>query len=59
VKAQLIGRDPKTDVAVLKIETKETLPAVSFGDSDALRVGEWVMAIGNPFGLESSVTAAS
>jgi serine protease Do len=57
VKAQLVGRDAKTDVAVLRIETKKQLPAVVFGDSEALKVGEWVMAIGNPFGLESSVTA--
>src|SRR5581483_8026261 len=57
VKAQLVGRDAKTDVAVLKIDAKKQLPTVTFGDSDALKVGEWVMAIGNPFGLESSVTA--
>jgi serine protease Do len=55
--AKIVGRDPKTDVAVLKIETDKPLPAISFGDSDAIRVGEWVMAIGNPFGLEFSVTA--
>jgi serine protease Do len=55
--AKIIGRDPKTDVAVLKIETDAPLPAISFGDSEAIRVGEWVMAIGNPFGLEFSVTA--
>jgi serine protease Do len=57
VKARLVGRDPKTDVAVLKIDAKGPFPAVEFGDSEALKVGEWVMAIGNPFGLESSVTA--
>ena len=55
--AVLIGHDPKTDLALLKVETDEPLPAVSFGDSDALRVGDWVMAIGNPFGLGSTVTA--
>lgn len=55
--AELVGRDPKTDIAVLKIETKEDLPVIQFGDSDAVKVGEWVMAIGNPFGLEFSVTA--
>jgi len=55
--AKVIGRDPKTDLAVLKIEPKGTLPAVKLGDSDALRVGEWVMAIGNPFGLSETVTA--
>jgi serine protease Do len=57
VKAKIVGRDPKTDVAVLKIETDKQLPAIPFGDSDVIRVGEWVMAIGNPFGLEFSVTA--
>jgi serine protease Do len=55
--AKLVGRDPKTDVAVLKIEAKGDLQAIPFGDSEALRVGEWVMAIGNPFGLDFSVTA--
>ena len=55
--AVLVGFDPKTDLALLKVETDEPLPAVSFGDSDALRVGDWVMAIGNPFGLGSTVTA--
>ena len=55
--AKLVGRDPKTDVAVLKIEAKGDLQAIPFGDSKALRVGEWVMAIGNPFGLDFSVTA--
>jgi len=55
--AKLIGRDPKTDVALLKVEPKEPLPYVSFGDSDKARVGDWVLAIGNPFGLGGSVTA--
>jgi serine protease Do len=55
--AKIVGRDPKTDLAVLKIEPKGTLPIVKLGDSDALRVGEWVMAIGNPFGLSETVTA--
>jgi serine protease Do len=55
--AKLVGRDPKTDVAVLKIEADNELQAIPFGDSEALRVGEWVMAIGNPFGLDFSVTA--
>lgn len=55
--AVLLGRDPKTDIAVLKIEPEgEELTTVSFGDSDTLRVGEWVMAIGNPFGLGGTVT---
>jgi serine protease Do len=55
--AELVGRDPKTDIAVLKIDAKKDLPTIPFGDSDAVKVGEWVMAIGNPFGLEFSVTA--
>ena len=56
--ATLLGRDPKTDIAVLKFDPEdEVLKAVSFGDSDALRVGDWVLAIGNPFGLGGSVTA--
>jgi serine protease Do len=54
--AKVIGRDPKTDVALIKIEAKKDLPAASLGDSDKLRVGEWVMAIGNPFGLGHTVT---
>lgn len=54
--AQLIGRDEATDLAVLQIEPDEPLPAVSFGDSDALRIGDWVVAIGNPFGLGGSVS---
>jgi serine protease Do len=55
-KAKIIGRDPKTDLAVLKIEAKESLPTVALGDSSVLRVGDWVMAIGNPFGLTNTVT---
>ncbi|MDP7386502.1 MAG: PDZ domain-containing protein, partial [Nitrospinota bacterium] len=54
---KLIGRDPKTDLALLKIEPKKALPFTKFGDSDALRVGDWVVAIGNPFGLSHTVTA--
>ncbi|WP_343519752.1 Do family serine endopeptidase [Sphingomonas sp.] len=54
--AKLIGRDPATDLAVLKIEGRN-LPFVRFGDSDRARVGDWVVAIGNPFGLGGSVTA--
>jgi serine protease Do len=56
-KAKVIGRDPKTDVAVVKIEPKETLTVASLGNSEVLRVGDWVMAVGNPFGLSNSVTA--
>ena len=55
--AELVGRDPKTDLAVLKIEPQGDLPAARMGDSNALRVGDWVMAIGNPFGLSNTVTA--
>jgi serine protease Do len=54
--AKVIGRDPRTDVALIKIEAKKELPAVALGDSNQLRVGEWVMAIGNPFGLGHTVT---
>ena len=53
---KIIGKDEKTDVALIKVETKENLPFVTLGDSDSLEVGEWVMAIGNPFGLEHTVT---
>lgn len=55
--AKVVGKDPKTDVAVIKIEAKESLPQVNLGDSDRLEVGEWVMAVGNPFGLDSSITS--
>ena len=56
LKAELVGRDPKTDIAVLRVKSSEALPTVAFGDSDKLRIGEWVMAIGNPFGLGGSVS---
>src|SRR5262249_32144007 len=55
--AKVLGRDPKTDLAVLKLEGQHDLPAVSLGDSDELKVGDWVVAIGNPFGLDNTVTA--
>lgn len=55
-KAKLVGRDGKTDLALLKIEAKKKLPYVTFGDSDGTRVGDWVVAIGNPYGLGGSVT---
>ena len=55
--AVLIGRDPKTDIAVLKVDPPEPLPYVSFGNSETARVGDWVLAIGNPFGLGGSVSA--
>ena len=54
--ADIIGRDPATDLAVLRVDAGEPLPFVRFGDSDAARVGEWVVAIGNPFGLGGSLT---
>ena len=57
VEAKLIGRDPKTDIALIKIETKTQLKPVNFGNSDKIRVGDWILAIGNPFGLGGSVTA--
>src|SRR5919201_2632231 len=56
-KAKVVGRDPKTDLAVLKIDAKEPLQVASMADSDQLRVGDWVLAIGNPFGLSPTVTA--
>ncbi len=55
-KAKLLGSDTKADLAVLKIEASQALPFVEFGDSDGAEVGDWVMAIGNPFGLGGSVT---
>ena len=57
LKAEIIGRDQKTDLAVLRVKPDRPLKAVKFGDSDNLRIGEWVIAIGNPFGLGGSVTA--
>lgn len=54
--AKVIGTDPKTDLALIKIEADKPLPTLTLGDSDALQVGEWVVAIGNPFGLEHTVT---
>lgn len=56
-KAKLIGTDSKMDIALLKIETDDKLPYMVFGDSDAINVGEWVLAIGNPYNLTSTVTA--
>ncbi len=55
--AKLIGRDDKTDLALLRVKPSRPLPAAHWGDSDKARVGDWVMAIGNPFGLGSTVTA--
>ncbi len=56
-KATLVGKDAKTDIALLRIDNVADLKAVTLGDSEALRVGEWVMAIGNPFGLDHTVTS--
>lgn len=55
--AKLVGTDPKTDVALLKVEAETALPFVNFGDSDKIRVGDWVMAMGNPLGQGFSVSA--
>lgn len=55
--AKVIGRDKETDLAVIKVDTGKRLPTLRFGDSDAIQVGEWVLAIGNPYGLEHTVTA--
>ncbi|MGM0598233.1 MAG: Do family serine endopeptidase [Candidatus Rifleibacteriota bacterium] len=57
VKADLIGKDSRTDLAVLKIDSEKSLPHIPIGDSDNIRVGEWVVALGNPFGLGMTVTA--
>ena len=56
-KAKLVGTDSKMDIALLKVETKESLPYATFGDSDNVKVGEWVLAVGNPYNLNSTVTA--
>ncbi len=56
LKAEIIGRDPKVDIAVLRVKPKKPLRAVKFGNSKKMRVGDWVMAIGNPFGLGGTVT---
>jgi serine protease Do len=55
--ARIVGRDLRTDVAVIKIGVTEKLPTIKLGDSDNLEVGEWVMAVGNPFGLDNSVSS--
>ncbi len=56
-KAKLVGRDTRTDLALLKISAEQPLPAVQWGDSDKAQVGDWVIAVGNPFGLGGTVTA--
>ena len=55
--AEIVGRDPNTDLALIKIESPNSLPVIELGDSNILKVGEWVVAIGSPFGLEHTVTA--
>jgi serine protease Do len=55
--AKIVGRDPRTDLAVLKIDADKPLPYVSFGNSDQAEIGDWVVAVGNPFGLGGTVTA--
>lgn len=57
LEAKLIGRDPNTDLALLKVSSQTPLPIVKLGDSDAVNIGEWVLAVGYPLGLESTVTA--
>jgi serine protease Do len=57
LKAEIVGRDESGDIAVLKVKSDKPLPTVDFGDSSASRVGDWVLAIGNPFGLGGTVTA--
>ncbi len=55
-KATVVGKDPKTDLAVIKVDAAENLPVAKLGDSGKIRIAEWVMAIGNPFGLDQTVT---
>ena len=57
IKAKVLGADPLSDIAVLQLETKEKFKPVKFGDSDKARIGDWVIAIGNPFGLGGTVTS--
>jgi serine protease Do len=56
-KAEIIGRDPKTDIALIRVKTDRPLPSLPLGDSDKIRPGDWVVAIGNPYGLGHTVTA--
>ncbi len=54
---KVVGRDTKTDISLLKVSPKKPLPTVAFGDSEQMRIGDWVIAVGNPFGLNGTVTA--
>lgn len=56
LKAKIVGKDPRTDLAIIKIQSKKRFKALPMGDSDAIRVGDWVIAIGSPFGLSQTVT---
>jgi serine protease Do len=57
LKAEVVGKDTKTDIALLRVKSNKPLPFVPFGDSDKMKIGDWVLAIGNPFGLGGTVTA--
>ena len=57
MKAEVVGTDPDTDLAVIKVKGRENLPVLPFADSDKLKVGDWVVAIGQPFGLSHTVTS--
>jgi serine protease Do len=57
LEAEIVGRDPSTDVALIRVKPEKELPFLSLGDSDGVRPGDWVLAVGNPFGLEHTVTA--
>ena len=57
LEATIVGRDPKTDIALIRVKTDQELFALPLGDSEKVRPGDWVVAIGNPFGLEHTVTA--
>jgi serine protease Do len=57
LKAEVVGKDVKTDLALLRVKSDKPLPSVAFGDSDKMKIGDWVLAIGNPFGLGGTVTA--
>src|SRR5262245_16851654 len=56
VEGKVVGTDAKSDLAVIRVDRRPSAPAAQFGDADDMRVGEWVMAVGNPFGLDHSVT---